>query len=112
MPKTKKVSQPSKTKSIRPAISPEARENQLIGLAYDLVEKRLLEGTATSQETTSLIKLGNTKARLEIEKMRYETELVKAKTEAIESSSNAETLFEEAMKAMQEYSGSQQGASE
>lgn len=112
MPKTKKVSQPAETKKIRPAISPEARENQLIGLAYDLVEKRLLEGTATSQETTSLIKLGNTKARLEIEKMRYETELVKAKTEAIESSSNAEKLFEEAMKAMQEYSGNVQGASE
>lgn len=108
MPKTKKVSQSAETKKIRPAISPEARENQLIGLAYDLVEKRLLEGTATSQETTSLIKLGNTKARLEIEKMRYETELVKAKTEAIESSSNAEKLFEEAMKAMQTYSGNNQ----
>ena len=48
MPKTKKVSQSTNTKKIRPAISPEARENQLIGLAYDLVEKRLLEGTATS----------------------------------------------------------------
>ena len=112
MPKTKKVSKSVETKKIRPAISPEARENQLIGLAYDLVEKRLLEGTATSQETTSLIKLGNTKARLEIEKMKYETELVKAKTEAIESSSNAEKLFEEAMKAMQTYTGNNQEASE
>lgn len=112
MPKTKKVSQSTNTKKIRPAISPEARENQLIGLAYDLVEKRLLEGTATSQETTSLIKLGNTKARLEIEKMRYETELVKAKTDAIESASNAEKLFEDAMKAMQEYSGSTQEEAE
>lgn len=112
MPKTKKVSQSAETRKIRPAISPEARENQLIGLAYDLVEKRLLEGTATSQETTSLIKLGNTKARLEIEKMKYETELVKAKTEAIESASNAEKLFEDAMKAMQEYSGNVQEEAE
>lgn len=112
MPKTKKVSQSAETRKIRPAISPEARENQLIGLAYDLVEKRLLEGTATSQETTSLIKLGNTKARLEIEKMKYETELVKAKTEAIESASNAERLFEDAMKAMQEYSGNVQEEAE
>ena len=111
MPRTKKVSESGKSKAIRPAISPEARENQLIGLAYDLVEKRLLDGSATSPETTSLIKLGNTKARLEIEKMRYETELVKAKTEAIESSSNAEKLFEEAMKAMQEYQGANQGDS-
>lgn len=112
MPKSKKVSASGSTKKIRPAISPEARENQLIGLAYDLVEKRLLDGSATSQETTSLIKLGNTKARLEIEKMKYETELVKAKTDAIESASNAEKLFEEAMKAMQQYSGTNQEASE
>ena len=108
MPKIKKVSQSAQTKKTRPAISPEARENQLIAMAYDLVEERLKNGTATSQETTSLIKLGNTKARLEIEKMKYETELVKAKTEAIESSSNAEKLFEEAMKAMQTYSGNNQ----
>lgn len=112
MPKTKKVSQQRETKPLRPAISPEARENQLIGLAYDLVEQRLRDGTATSQETTSLIRLGNTKARLELEKMKYETELVKAKTEAIESSSNAEKLFEEAMKAMQTYSGNTQEATE
>ena len=112
MPKTKKVSQHRETKQLRPAISPEARENQLIGLAYDLVEQRLRDGTATSQETTSLIRLGNTKARLELEKMKYETELVRAKTEAIESSSNAEKLFEEAMKAMQNYTGNTQEASE
>lgn len=112
MPKTKKVSATKETKPMRPAISPEARENQLISLAYDLVEQRLRDGTATSQETTSLIRLGNTKARLELEKMKYETELVKAKTEAIESSSNAEKLFEDAMKAMQAYSGNVQEAAE
>ena len=39
-------------RTIRPALTPEARENQLIELAMDLVEKRILEGTASSQETT------------------------------------------------------------
>lgn len=112
MPKSKKVSTNGSTKKIRPALSPEARENQLIGLAYDLVEKRLLDGSATSQETTALIRLGNTKARVELEKMKYETELVKAKTEAIESASNAEKLFEEAMKAMQNYTGNTPEVSE
>ena len=42
----------SSTKKRRPALTPEARENQLIALAVDLVEKRLIEGTASSQETT------------------------------------------------------------
>lgn len=106
MPKARKVSKTTSTRRTRPAISPEARENQLIALAYDLVEQRLKDGTATSQETTSLIKLGNTKARLEIEKMKHETELLKAKTDAIESSKRSEELYANAIEAMRKYSGS------
>ena len=44
----------------RAALTPEARENQLIDLAVSLVEKRLLEGTASSQEVTTILKLGTT----------------------------------------------------
>lgn len=36
----------------RPASTPEAQENYMINLAMKLVEKRLLEGTASSAETT------------------------------------------------------------
>ena len=112
MPKTKKVPQKSRITKTRPAISPESRENQLIAMAYDLAEERILDKTASNDLIKEFVKLGNTKARLEREKLMYETELVKAKTEAIESSSNAERLFEEAMKAMQEYTGNSQEASE
>ena len=105
MPKVKKVSQPRETKKMRPAISPEARVNQLISLAYDLVEERLRDGTATSQETTSLIKLGTEKAKLESEKLRRENMLLTAKTDAIESSRKQEELNAKAIKAMSEYSG-------
>ena len=92
-------------RKIRPALSPEARENQLIALAVDLVEQRLLEGTASSQETTHFLKLGSMKNKLEMEKMREENELLKAKTESIKSAKKSEELFEEAIKAMQRYSG-------
>jgi hypothetical protein len=60
-----KASSSGSTKRIRPALNPEARENQLISLAIDLVEQRLLDGTASSQETTHFLKLGSMKARLE-----------------------------------------------
>ena len=50
------------------AFTPEGRENQLISFAYDLVEKRLREGTATAQETVHFLKMGSTKSRLEKEK--------------------------------------------
>ena len=69
MPRTKKQNANESTTpiKIRPALTPEARENQLISIAYDLVEKRLLEGTASSQETTHFLKLGSTKERKEKE---------------------------------------------
>lgn len=92
-------------RKIRPALTPEARENQLIALAVDLVEKRLLEGTASSQETTHFLKLGSMKNRLEMEKLKEENKLLQAKTEALQSAKKTEELFEEAINAMRRYSG-------
>ena len=65
MKKVKSSSEP--VKKIRPALTPEARENQMISLAMDLVEQRLLNGTASSQETTHFLKLGTAKEKLERE---------------------------------------------
>ena len=45
----------SEDKHFRPALTPDARENQMISLAMDLVEQRLRDGTASSAETTRLI---------------------------------------------------------
>lgn len=95
----------SNPRKIRPALSPEARENQLIALAVDLVEQRLLDGSASSQETTHFLKLGSTKNRLEMEKLEEENRLLKARTEALQSQKRSEELFAEAIKAMQIYSG-------
>lgn len=41
-----------RSKKMRPALSPEARENQMIALAVDLAERQLIEGTASSQVIT------------------------------------------------------------
>lgn len=89
----------------RPALTPEARENQLISMAYDLVEQRLLDGTATSQETTHFLKLGSTKARLEMEKLEKENNLLVAKKDALDSAARIEELYENALTAMKTYSG-------
>ena len=105
MQKKKQVSNTKPKQKRRAAISPEARENQLISLAYDLVEERLLDGTATSQETTSLIRLGTAKARLEAEKLKRENQLLVAKTDQIESERRTEELYANAIAAMKEYSG-------
>ena len=89
----------------RPAISPEARENQLISLAVDLAEQQLRDGTASSQVITHFLKLGTTRAELEKEKLIRENKLMDAKTKAIESSDEMKTLYDNAIKAMRNYAG-------
>lgn len=88
-----------------PALTPEARQGQLISLAYDVVEKRLRDGTASSQETTHFLKLATAKARLEEEKIRQENELIKAKVNALSSAEASEKLYSEAIKAFGIYRG-------
>lgn len=105
MPKGHKSVPSGQGKRIRPALSPEARENQLISLAVDLVEKRLSEGTASAQETVHFLRLGSIKARAELEILEQQRELMAAKTEAIRSAKRVEELYENALVAMREYSG-------
>lgn len=90
-------------KRMRPALTPEARENQLISLAVDLAEKQLSEGTASSQVITHFLKLGSTKAQLEKAKLEHETELLRAKTESLESAKHMEELYRDAMEAFKGY---------
>lgn len=89
----------------KPALTPEAREVQMISSAYDLAEKQLREGTASSQVITHFLKLGTTKAELEKEKLVKENALLKAKTDSLESMQRMEELYENAIKAMREYTG-------
>lgn len=70
-----------------------------------MVEQRLLDGTASSQEVTHFLKLGSTKAKIEKEKLERENELLRAKTESLQSTQRIEELYANAIKAMQRYSG-------
>lgn len=92
-------------KKLRPALTPEARENQLISLAMDRAEQQLMDGTASSQVITHFLKLGTAKYQYETEKLKHDTELVKAKTESIERSDRIEELYNDAIKAMKIYKG-------
>ena len=92
-------------KKIRPALSPEARENQLIALAVDLAEKQLMEGTASSQVITHYLKLGTAKEKIEREIMEKQKELLEAKAENLRSAKKVEELYINALNAMKNYSG-------
>lgn len=90
---------------LRPALTPEAEEDELIALAFNLVRERLANGTASSQETTHFLKLGSTKAKLEKQLLEKEVELKAAKTDSIKSGQHSEELYQEAIKAFRGYSG-------
>lgn len=102
----KKVSTKSdEKKKIRPALTPDARENQLIYLATELAEQQLRDGTASSQVITHYLKLGSSKDKIEKEILEKQKELITAKTEALQSAKKIEELYVKAIDAMKSYSG-------
>ena len=105
MAKVKKVVTETHNQPIRPALTPEAREQQLIAYATNLVEQRLLDGTASSQETTHFLKLATAKYKLETQRQVLENDLIKAKTKVLEDTADMKVLYAEAIKAMQVYNG-------
>lgn len=101
----RKAKQSESSRMMRPALTPEARENQLVSLAVDLAEKQLREGTASSQVITHYLKLGSTKERIEKEILEKQKELIEAKTQNLKSIENSEKLYADALKAFRGYSG-------
>lgn len=102
----KPVNKESKAvRKTRPAMTPEAREKQMVSLAVDLAEKQLIEGTASSQVITHYLKLGSTKEAIEKEILERQKDLIEAKTEAMKSAKVVEELYANALEAMRSYSG-------
>lgn len=104
MPRVK-ASMPASPKRRNPGQSLEAREKRLILLATNLVEERLLNGTASAQEVTQILKLGTTRERLEQERLRNENALSQAKKASIEHEQRKDEFYQEALDAFRRYSG-------
>lgn len=102
---TRKPPESSNIKPRKPATTPEAREQQLIALAVDVVEERLMNRTASAQETTFYLKLASSRERLEQEKIRKEIKLLDIKADAVESGKQIAELYGNALAAMRKYQG-------
>ena len=76
-----------------PAKTPEGREQQLVSLAMDLVEKRMRDGTASAQETVHFLRVGSTSAVLDRNLKQQEELLLSAKIDQLESQKRIEDLF-------------------
>lgn len=87
------------------ARTPEAREQELASIAYDVAEEQMRNGTASSQVLTHFLKMGSTRERLEQMRMEHEIELMEVKKESIANQQKVEELFTAAIDAMRSYTG-------
>lgn len=92
-------------KEYPPAMTQDAREKQLICMAYDLAEIRMRNGTASSQEVVHFLRMGSQRDKLEKEIMGEQKKLVTAKAGAYASARNLETMISEAMEMFKLYNG-------
>lgn len=88
----------------RRARTPEARENQLINMAYDLAEQQFAEGTASAMVTTHFLKMGSQREKLERERLKAENDHLRAKIESLENMKEISQLYAQAMDAYKSYS--------
>lgn len=89
-----------------PVTTPEARENEMIALAMDVVEQRMRDGTASAMEVCHFLKLGSTESRLARKETEKRIELADAKIAAYKSAEEIKELYAEAITSMKEYGGS------
>ena len=101
--KTPTTSKPDRKN--RPALDPEARQSQLISLAIDLVEQRLIDGTASSQETTHFLRLATQESLLKNKLLDAQAAVAIAKKELLQSQKQNDELVAEAIAAFRNYSG-------
>lgn len=88
-----------------PGRSIESRQNQLVNLAVHEAERRLKDGTASSQIITTLLKWASTTAELELEKLRSEVALTQAKKREIDARAEGDDLLDKALSAFRSYQG-------
>ena len=99
------VAKKENTPRRRPATTPEAREQQLGSMAYDLAEKQLLDGTASATVITHFLKAVSIRERKEMARLEHETALTQAKVGQAGQADRMEGLLTNAMKAFTEYKG-------
>lgn len=90
-----------------PSLTPEGREMQLISLAYDLAEKKIRDGTASSQVLTHFLDMGSQMIRLKSEILEAQRDLMHAKTKAIEDGARSDEMYKEAIEAFGIYTGAE-----
>lgn len=103
MPLVVKKKEKAEDKGMRPATTPEAREQQLVSLAVNLAEKQLRDGTASPSVINHFLKIASTRETIEREMLEKQKALIEAKASSINKDREAEDLAKAAIEAMKNY---------
>lgn len=95
----------AETRTTRPPISLEAREQELVALAMDCAEQQMRSGTASAQVICHYLKIGSTRDRLEREILAEQKGLVRAKAQSYRTGEELKEIYKDAMEALRSYQG-------
>ena len=101
----KTVTSRQKKKGIGVPTTPKAREERIIAKAMDLAEKKIEDGTASSQLICHFLKLNDPDDRIRHEILEKQRDLIVAKTENLKASRREGEALERVVAAMKRYSG-------
>ncbi len=87
------------------ARTPEGRESQICAQAMDLAEKKIRDGTASSQLICHFLKRSDPAERVRLDILERQRDLIEAKTESIKAARRTEEAMQRAFDAMKRYRG-------
>ena len=87
-----------------PPVTDESQENKLVSLAFRQAQAQLEERTASSQVVTHFLKLGSTKAKIELENLQLQNKLLEEKILAERSGQELNNMLGEVLDALKSYS--------
>jgi len=101
------MSEPVESMPIRrpPARTRRRRVQQLVSIAEDLVEERMLNKKASPTEVVAILRLGTESELANIERIKAQTDYLVAQRAKAEAETVRETLFTDAMEAIARYQG-------
>jgi len=94
-----------KRRGIGVPTTPKAREERIIAKAMDLAEKKIEDGTASSQLICHFLKMNDPDDRIRHEILEKQRDLIVAKTENLKASRREGEALERVVAAMKRYSG-------
>lgn len=102
---SRRITQEPARRRRKPPTTSEANEQQMIGLAMDLAQRQLIDGSASSQVITHYLRLGSTREYLEQERLRHENALTQERIRSAQEAERREATYEEAIRALRTYRG-------